>query len=380
VLGLWTLIIAATPAAHGAYDDTWARSLGPGAAVRLPVGTYAGPWHLGPGVHLVADSGAILEARQSGAPALVIEGSGVTIEGLAIRAAPGAIGIEATDRARLTLRDFQISGGTRGLEVHGGDVSWSGGTVEGTSDYAVWAKASHLRLRAVRLRDNRGPAVYVADTQAELFRCSLATSEYGVLGIRSQVDLTENEFLKDRRAGIGLSLSSGHLSQNHFSGPFFEAAITLLSSQSLRIERNRIEQAGSAGIKLLGSTASLEDNLVSGARSTRGLEGTGLYLHASTVHSRGDILRDNDGTALVVIGGAVTLQDCRIERSGEAAASVASRGVLVLSHCVVREGSTDVDVEPDSTLKVEETRFERTGLDAGGEQRAPPAPASGRVE
>lgn len=380
MLGLWTLIIAATPATSGAYDAAWARSLRPGVVVRLPVGVYAGPWHLGPGVHLVADSGAVLEARQSGAPALVIEGAAVTVEGLAIRAAPGAIGIEATDCPRLTLSDVRISGGARGLEVHGGDVSWSGGSVEGTNEYGVWAKSSHLRLRAVRLHDNHGPAVYLADTQAELFRCSLASSEYGVLGIRSQVDLTENEFLKARRAGIGLSLSSGRLSQNHFSGPFYEAAVSILSAKSLRIDRNRIEDAGSAGIKLLSSTATLEDNLVAGAKSTRELEGTGLYLFSSTVQSSGDILRDNDGTSLVVTGGSATLQNCSIERSGEAAGAVASRGVLVLSHCVVRDGSIDIDVEPNSTLKVEETRFETASQDAAGEQRSAPTRPPGRVE
>jgi hypothetical protein len=375
LLCLWALILSATPAPPASYDAAWARSLPPGVVVRVPVGTYAGPWHLGPGVHLIADSGAVLEARQSGAPALVIEGAGVTVEGLAVRVAAGAIGIEASGSVGLTLRDVRVTGGARGLAARGGDVSWSGGSVEGTTDYGVWATESHLSLRSVRLRDNRGAAVYLADTQAELFRCGLSTSEYGVLGTRSQVDITESDFVKLWRAGIGLTRSSGRLLQNHFSGPFVESAVSILAAPSFRMERNRIEQTGSVGIKFLSSTASLEANTVSGARADKsGLEGNGLYLYTSHVRSRGDVLLDNDGTSVTVIGGVASLVDCRIEHSGQTVAYVASRGVLVLSHCHGRGNSTDLVVEPDSTLTSDDSHFDgppgASGLDAGGEPRS----------
>ncbi len=369
MVGIWTLIVFAAPTTASGYDAAWAGSLRPRVVTRLPVGTYAGPWHLGSGVHLVADSGAVLEARQSGAPALVIEGSDVTIEGLTIRPAAGATGIEAAGCVRLRLLDVRIVGGARGLEVHGGDVSWSNGSVEGTTNYGVWAKGARLSLRAVKLVDIEGPALYLTDTQAEVFRCGFASSEYGILALRSQVEIGESNFAKLRRVGIALTRSSGRLARNRFSGPFFESAISVLAAPSLRVEGNRIEHAGSAGIKLLDTTASLEDNVMSGARSdTGGLEGNGLYLFASHVDSHGDTLRDNDGTGITVIGGVATLTKCQVEGAGQAAGDVASHGVLVLSHCDVRGGSTEVVVEAGSVLKTDDTRFEgAAGMpDAGG--------------
>jgi nitrous oxidase accessory protein NosD len=361
---LWPLLVAAAPAAAPAaadagYDDTWARSLGPSGVVHLPAGTYAGPWHLGPGVHLQAEAGAVLEARQSGTPALVVEGAGVTLEGLTVRAAAGAIGIEANGCAKLTLGDVHVIGGSRGLAVRGGDVSWTGGSVEGTRDYGIWAKEAHLSLRGLRLTGHHGPALYVLETQAEVFQCELDASEYGILGFRSQLDVSESGFTRDRRAGLGLSRSSGSLARNHLSGPFIDAAISLLAARDLRIEGNRISQAGSMGIKLTNSTARLAGNVVAGARSdTGGLEGDGLFFYASQILSHGDVLRGNGGTGVTVLGGAATLLDCRIEETGQAAAYVANHGSLVLSRCDVKGGSTQLIVEEDSTARTDGTRFE----------------------
>jgi hypothetical protein len=301
----------------------------------------------------------VLEGRPDGGPALSIGGAGVTVEGLEIRAAAGAIGIEARDCHRLTLRDVHIRGGARGLAVRGGDVSWTGGTVSGASDYGVWAQGTTIELRAVRFADHHGPALSLTEGQAKVVGCSLASSEYGILGFREELDVADSDFSGSRRDGVGLARCSGRLARNTFRGPFLEAAVSVIGTRPLRLEHNRIEQAGAAGIKLTNSTATLEGNVVSGTRSDHGgLEGDGLFLFDSRVASSGDVLRDDEGTGVSVLGGEATLKGCQIEHAGQAAAYVGEHGTLLLSHCVVRGGSIEVVAEPGSSLGTEGTRFE----------------------
>ncbi len=334
-------------------DAAWAASLQPGQTVQLPAGNYRGPWTIGPRVHLIASPGATLEGGET---TLTIRGNGVTVEGLLVRASPRGVGIAAEDAFGVALLEVHVVGGTRGIVMHRGSLSLRGGGVAHTSQFGVWLQGCDATISSLELADHRGSALYLAHTRARIDHLHITRTEYGLLAFHSRFELKASRIAETSRTGAGVILSSGSIEETLFDGPFSEAALSISGAHPLRIRGNRIVRAGSIGIKLLNSTASLSQNLISGARSdAQGLEGDGLYANNSQIDSDGDRILDNGGAAVSVMGGRAAIRGCMIQGAGQAAAAVASQGVLTLSGCEISNGSTDLVATPGATISRSET-------------------------
>ncbi len=350
MLLLLALLFAAPADAAPVRDAAWASSLKPGAITLLPAGLYRGPWRLPAGVHLRASPGAILEG---GDPVLTIHGSGVTVEGLTVRAS-GQVGVSALEANGTTLLEVHISGGAIGLKARKGSLSWSGGGAERSSKYGLWLQGLKVTLSRLVLQHHAGPALYLGHAAATLRDLQISDSEYGLLTFESELELVHSQLRDLQRAGVALNLTSGELRDNDFDGPFGEAALAISSARAMVLRNNHLVHAGSIGIKVIHSTVTLANNQISGARSDNGgLEGDGLYSNNSQLESNNDRLSDNGGASVSIMGGKASLKGCRIEGSGQAAAAVSGRGELSLSGCTILDGSVELMVSPGSTLNNE---------------------------
>lgn len=350
MLLLFALLLAAPASAAPVRDAAWASALRPGEITALPAGLYRGPWSLSAGVHLRASPGAILEG---GDPVLAIHGSGVTVEGLTVRAS-GRVGISAIEANGTSLVDVHISGGAIGLQARTGSLSWSGGGAERSSKYGLWLQGLKVTLSRLSLQHHRGPALYLGHVAATLRDLLITDSEYGLLTFESELKMFHSQFRNLQRAGVGLNLTSGELSDNEFDGPFGEAALAISSARAMVLRNNHLVHSGSIGIKVIHSTVTLANNQISGARSdSGGLEGDGLYSNNSQLDSSNDRLTDNSGASVSIMGGKASFKDCRIEGSGQAAAAVSGHGELSLSGCTITNGSAELMVSPGSILNNE---------------------------
>ncbi len=340
-------ILLAAPAAPGPErDSAWAGALPPGE-VALPAGFYRGPWKLGPGVRLLASPGAILEG---GDPVLTLS-DGDRVEHLTVRAEPGAIGILAQGASGLELADVEISGGLRGARIQGGSVTWRGGVVERQRGYGIWLQGCRASLEQLIVRHQEGPAIFSGHVELTLRESALADAEYGLLTEGGRLTLSHLEMERIARAGIALVHADAQISESRLEGPFGESALSINNAQALEIRGLRIRRTGSAGIKLIGCRAKLSGNTIEGARSdAQGIEGDGIFSYNSELESDGDVLLDDGGTAIAVFGGHAHVSRCRIEKAGQAAATVAATGELRLSGCAIGEGSHARQVERGSKL------------------------------
>jgi hypothetical protein len=287
--------------------------------VVLPAGHYVGPWRFEHRVHLKAFPGATLspgEARDEGRATLTLQAGG-QVEGLTIESAVKGYALRV-DRGSTTLSGLHlVGGGEAGLYLVASEVSVSGCDFEG-NDYGVLTE---------------GP---------------------------STLEVSGSHFRRNYRAGVAVVYTAATVKDSEFTGPFYEAAVTVIHSESVTLSGNRVAAAGAIGIKLLLSKAVLVGGRIKGARSDgQGLEGNGLYAFQSTVDADGLHIEDTRGTAVSVIGGRVALNHCEIRQSSEAAAYVSGGGTLVLQKCLLADTPIGVFVDPDGTARIETTRFER---------------------
>jgi len=348
---LLVLALAARTAAAQTRDAAWAAALAPGQTAMLPAGNYRGPWKLGPRVHLVASPGATLEG---GDPVLTIAGDGVTLEGLAVRALPGAVGIRALGATGTELIDVHVTGGARNLSVKGGSISIRGGTFEHSSKFGLWLQGCHAAMSSLVVAHHLGPAIYLGHSSVDLSRATIVDAEYGLLAFGAQLDMQDSHVEQIGRAAVGAIVSAARIRRSEFTGPFSEAALSISGSHPIVLQGNHIRLTGRTGIKLINSIATMSDNDISGARSdAQGLEGDGLYSNNASVDSTGDRWSDNGGVSISIMGGSAVLRGCHIAGAGQAAAAVTSQGELRLSKCEISEGSMELMVAPDAQLTQE---------------------------
>jgi hypothetical protein len=299
-------------------DATWARSLPEGAQVLLPAGRYTGPWRFQHQVSVKAEPGAILSPSAELDPGL----------------------------ATLTLQD-------------GGRIE--GLTIEATTKgYALRVEGGTAVLARLHLGGRGQAALYIVRSKVTVSDCEFQGNDYGLLAEGpSTVAVSGSRFGENHRAGVGAVNTAITVADSMFTGPFYEAALTIIHSDSATLSGNQITAAGAAGIKLLTSKAVLTGGKVQGARSdANGLEGDGLYSFQSRVESEGLRIGDTHGTGVWVSGGHVALAHCEIAQSSEAAASVGGNGTLTLSKCHVVDSPVGVFVDPDGTANTEGSQFE----------------------
>ena len=361
---------AAEPKSSGptvTFDAAWAAALRPGETARLPTGRYAGPWRIGRGVRLVARPGATLTADPAGRPTLSLTGDGLEIDGLTVEGPDGGIAIAAERCRGLALREVRILGGRRGLEAHGGSLSWRGGGASGSVEFGVWSQDARIALAALDLQPRAGTGLFVAGGDARVVGVSFAGGDYGVLLQRTVLDLRASRFGASRLAGLAIVRSRGRVLGCRFVGPYGEAAITAIAAEPLRLTRNVVSAAGAMGVKLVNSVGALEGNVIAGARTdAHGLEGDGLYLFESRVVSHGDKLSDLGGNGVVVLGGSARLHGCRIEGVGDAAAFVDEGGRLELAGCTIERARLALFVDPSAWAQERGCHLSEIGRDGGG--------------
>ena len=308
------LVVALAVAMVG--DGQWAASLAAGD-VRLPAGHYRGPWTLARGVHLTADPGSVLEG---GDPVVAVTGDDVVIRGLAIHAT--GVGVSIRRARGFVLEHASVSGGTQ--------------------------------------------SIYFAEAEGRVADTALSRSDYGVLTWKARVELKNVHAAGIRRAGAGLVRSRGLVEGCVFTGPFQEAAVSVVGSPSVVLRRNRVRDAGAIGLKLVSSTGELAGNRVAGARSDpRGLEGDDVYLFDSTVHSSGDELADATGDGLTVLGGRAHVAGCRISGVSQAAVYVGEQAHAEIQRCSIDRAGAGLVVEPGAAGLAKDTQFLHMGADAG---------------
>ncbi len=317
---LLTLALAGRAAAAGI-------DVPPRGTLTLPSGPTTGPLRLHGGARIRAAPGAVLSAPD-GKVVVASEGEENEIVGLSVRA----------------------RGEQSGIQLRGGS----------------------LALREVRVAAERGSAILVSEGRLSARGIAIDGGDYGVLAYRGEVDLEGGSIERVRRAGVALVRTTGRIARMRLVGPFGDAALSALASPKLSLERNEIAAAGSIGIKILSSTATLAHDRVAGAKAdARGLEGDGLYLFQSEVSSSGDRIEGSGGNGVVVLGGRAAIRDCVIERSGDAAAWVDERGRLSLTRCAVRGAALGLHVEPGSEGTAPGTTFREL-------REVPPEPRTGR--
>jgi nitrous oxidase accessory protein NosD len=350
---LLALAFAAQLANIAPRDAAWAASLQPGQIVRLPAGSYRGPWKLGPGVQLIAAPGAVLEGGEDGAPVLTLS-SDDELENLTVHADARAVGILAENADRLLFRGVKVSGGERGVRLHGGSIDWSGGGVEGGARFGIWTQGTHALLEGLRVQHIAGPAIFLGHSSAVLRELDLSEAEFGVLVLNGTLEMSRCKVGRVQRTGIGVMQGTGRLNDNQLEGPFSDGAISANSARGLMLRHNLIRHAGSIGIKLLGCEATLTRNEVAGARADKdGLEGDGLYLNGSEIVSTGDQISDVTGVGISVMGGHCEFKSCAVKGASLAAVSVESHGEAHFKSCSFKEGSLELIEGRGSTLKNE---------------------------
>ncbi len=302
-----------------ARDAAWARSLPEGAQVLLPAGRYIGPWRFQHQVSVKAAPGAILSPGAEPDPGL----------------------------ATLTL---QAGGRIEGLTIEA--------TIKG---YALRVEGGTAVLAGLHLGGRGESALYVVRSKVTVSDCEFQGNDYGLLTEGpSMVAISGSRFRQNQRAGVAAVNTVITVADSMFTGPFYEAALTIIHSDSATLSGNQITAAGAAGIKLLTTKAVLTGGEVRGAQSdAKGLEGDGLYAFQSKVESEGLRIEDTHGTGVWVSGGHVSLAHCEIAQSSEAAASVGGNGTLTLSKCHVVDSPVGVFVDPDGTANTEGSKFER---------------------
>ena len=298
--------------AAASFDAQWAASLAPNSAVELPAGVYAGPWRLAPGIHVTAGLGAVLEGSAGADAALTLTGA-ARIEGLRIEVAPGAYGIRV-ERDKVELIGVHLNAdrpAKAAIYVAHGEVAMTGGQIEGLADYGVLAQ----QARRVTLT---GVAIH---------------------GVRAGAAAVSGPTVIDNCA---------------FTGPFSEAAISLIQVAEARLIRNRLSAVKTMGIKLTNSTATLSENRVTGARAdAQGLEGNSLYAEASNVTLAGDQLGDassaSEGPVIMLLHSTARLDGVRVEGGLETLVYLAEGSKLTASGSELHGGRVGLTVEDGSS-------------------------------
>jgi hypothetical protein len=300
-------------------DTAWARALPEGTSVVLPAGHYVGPWRFTHHVQLKAEPGAILVP-------------GITTD-------PG--------HATLTLE--------------------SGGQVEGltieapTKGYAMRVERSAATMRKLRLLGSGEAGLYFVGGALDVSDCDFEGNQYGVLSQGpSSLVLEESRFKGIYRAGVALVSTTATIKNNVFTGPFYEAAVTIIHGEQVKLSGTKVTAAGEIGLKFVGSSAAIDSAMVEGVRQdAHGLEGNGLYSYQSTLDVSGLRVDDTQGVGVSVSGGRVTLNHCELHRCSVAAVYVGGGGHLRLVDTLLADSPVGIFVESDATTKLEAVRYER---------------------
>jgi len=285
----------------------------------LSPGHYVGPWRFTHRVRVRASAGATLspgDAEDPGHATLILERGG-QVEGLAIEAP--------------------------------------------AKGYALRVERSTATFARLHLTGNGEAGLYFVGSKVRASECDFEGNAYGVLGEGpSTLDLGSSRFHGNVRAGVAVVSTATTLKDNQLVGPFYEAAVTAIHCDPVKLSGNRTTAAGAVGLKFIASKAVLSGGSVEGARSdAQGLEGNGLYAYHSTIDAAGLHIDATKGVGVSVIGGSVSLRHCEIRHSTEAAASVSSGGTLTLSDTLVADAPVGVFVEPDGVAETSTARFER---------------------
>ena len=292
------------------FDAAWAQALPEGADVTLPPGTYAGPWLLAKRVRL-RGSGAMLLPGDGGATLEIL--AEALIDGLAVVAADGGVGVRVGSGAEVELRGVSVSGPAQTLVYvkENGALTLSGGELAGGDYGLLTERARRLRVQNVTVR-------------------------------------------QQKRTGLAIVNGPGELIDNALVGPFGEAAILLLHG-SWSLSRNLVSSAGSMGIKILNGAATLVGDRIAGGRSDpRGLEGDGLYLYSAQVTATGLRVADCQGPAISLRGSTVALEGVVLEDLTEGAVYV-SDSTLRAKGCIIRRSPGGLLLEPGA--KTDATGF-----------------------
>jgi hypothetical protein len=301
------------PLALASFDAQWAASLAPNAEVKLPAGNYAGPWKLATGVHLVASPGAVLLSGPGADATLELAGD-ARIEGLAVEVMPGGYGIRVK-AGKVELIKVSLKAGTSAraaIYVAHGELEARGGSIDGDVDYGVLTQsARHITLSNETVHARR----------------------VGVAAISSEVVVVENCTL---------------------TGPFAEAAITLLGVKAGKLSRNRLTAVKTMGIKILNSSVSLTENRVSGARvDSDGLEGSGLYAQASHLtliaDEFGDATDASQGPVVMLLHTTARLEGVKIRGGLQTLLYLAEDAAVTSTGSELRDSPVGLIVESGSS-------------------------------
>lgn len=305
----WAL---ALPFLYGsAFDTSWSMALSPGAEVTIPPGSYVGPWHFRGPLKLHA-TGVTLTAVAT--PAIDIFGQ-IQIDGLRVVAPDGGVGIRVEPDAGARLNRLQLV----------------------------------------------GPAfahVFVAEGSLSLTNSLVTGGEYGVLTQQAKpVEIQAVRLSGQSRDGLALVSSAGEISNCDLNGPFSEAAISLIHS-TCKVRGNRLGQVGVIGLKVVNGAVQASDNLISGARLDKGLEGNDVYAFGSALTLTRDVLSDGEGPELSLIQSQAQLRKVRLLGAREAAIYVGSGSVVTASGSVITNAKVGLLLEPDTDAPSEGLFFQ----------------------
>jgi hypothetical protein len=312
------LTLVALAVGEPVRDTAWARALPEGSSVVLPAGHYVGPWRFTHRIRLTAEPGAMLvpgPGDDPGHATLTLEQGG-QLEGLAVEAPAKGYAVRV-ERSSATLKKLHLTGGgVAGLYFVGSKLEVSGSEFEG--------------------------------------------NQYGVLSEGpSSLELQKSRFHGVYRAGVALVGTSATFMDNAFVGPFFEAAVTAIHCDPVRLSGTRVTAAGEIGLKFVTSKAVIEEARVEGVRSDKnGLEGNALYSFQSTLDVSGLWVDDTQGVGVSVSGGHVTLRHSELHRCSEVAVNVGGGGSLRMSDSLITDSPTGILVDSDGTSDTTDNRYQ----------------------
>jgi hypothetical protein len=362
------------------------RTLAEALAVRpLPTvyvasGLYAGRVELPPGGRLVGEGPGTVLRGEGGAPVVSAVGGG-TVARMTLQG--GSWGVESLGGLRLEEVAFQGQGqggvwvrtgpleaerarfeaggpGAVGIALEGASTA----EVRGSAFTGPWQRGIHVReggtvrledvrftgaalaleqeggqglLQRVTVEGGTGPGLLVRGGGLRITEAKVIGHEYGLASHGAALEVRGFTSVRARRAGLGLTRSTGHLQdiQVRESGSF--GGVQLVDSD-LELRGFQVEDVDAYGVVAVRGALRASKGRVTRVRSSDGFTGDGLHLRGVKAEVEGLEVHGAQGAGVLVAQGAeAQVRQARLSGCQQAGLLVESLGRLQATGIEVRD-------------------------------------------
>ena len=333
------------------------------------------------GVQFLGGAGHRLEnvdLHDFGEAALLGRGAEISMSASSVREVAGGTSGHGLDIEGGALEVRRVSfkdAGRRAIVISGATARLEDLQVTGSAVAAVQAldKADVHVLRG-EFEGQGGAALYAGSARLSVEDARIRHSEYGIIAARgSELSAIGDEITDYRVAGVALVKAHGTVQRTRIARGGTEAAISITIADGktpVLLVDNRIQDPGTMGVHVTGSSVTARGNTITGARPDREKDmGDAFFIIESNLVVEENVMRANSGSGIASIRSTVRLDGNGFIGNGRAGLLLLDRSkATATGNLFQRNALAAVELGEMASATLSRNRFEgnaRFDIDTG---------------